>query len=395
MKVIIAHNNYEITGGAEVFFHETARVLKKNGHEVALFCSYNENVNSKWKKYFPKNINYTNSKIEAMFQFKEMVYSKRSKESFKRLIEDFKPDIIHVFGIYIKLTPSFLEVCRQKGIPIVMSCNDYKHITPNYKLYPQNQQERFKRRQSLSKNLFYDVGNYIEFMIHKFLDIYRRNVNTFLFASNFMAEETEKYWGKETFKWDILKNPFNSNDFKISKIQKDYYLFFGRLSEEKGVDILIKAAAKNKECKLKIIGDGPEKNRLIKLAKKLKAENVDFCGPMWGNDLEEVLSKSRFVVVPSLWHENFPYVILQSFALGKAVIGSSVGGIPELIQENYNGYLYENDDIVDLASKIKFLWENNSIAVKMGGNAKIFSDKNFNDENFYKNLIKIYKRTLQ
>ncbi len=395
MKVIIAHNNYQTTGGAEVFFHETARVLKKNGHEVALFCSYSDNVNSKWKKYFPKNINYTGSKIDAIFHFNEMVYSQKTKESFKRLIKDFKPDIVHVFGIYIKLTPSFLDICRHKNIPVVMSCNDYKHITPNYKLYPSNQQERFKRRPSLNKNLLYDVGNYIEFMFHKFLDIYRKNINTFLFASNFMAKETEKYWGKETFKWDILKNPFNSNDFKISTIQEDYYLFFGRLSEEKGVDILIKAAAKNKECKLKIIGDGPEKNRLIKLAKKLKADNVDFCGPLWGNDLKEILSKSRFVVVPSLWHENFPYVILQSFALGKPVIGSSVGGIPELIQENYNGYLYENDDIIDLASKIKFLWENNSIAVKMGSNAKIFSDKNFNDENFYKNLIKIYKRTLQ
>lgn len=392
MKVILVHNNFSITGGAEVFFHETARILKDNGHEVALFCSHEEEIKSVWKDYFPKTIDYKKNKLHAILNFNEIIYSLKSKRSFANLVNDFKPDLVHVFGIYVKLTPSILHVCKKNKIPVLMSCNDYKHITPNYKLFPKSSRKKSSQKVFINKQNLFNVGNYIEFKFHEKMNIYRKNIDEFLFASNFMAVETEKHWGANTFKWSILKNPFNSLKYKPGRIDGNYYLYFGRLSKEKGVDILIKAASENSHCKLKIVGDGPEKNNLIDLSKKLKTNNIEFCGPLWGSELDKVLYGSRFTVVPSIWHENFPYVILQSFAMAKPVIGSRVGGIPELIKDNYNGLVYDFDNVNELASKIKFLWDNNSVAINMGQKAKLVSDKNFNDEVFYNNIINIYNK---
>ncbi len=393
MKVLLVHNNYIPIGGAEVFFHETNRVLKKNNIETALFSAYEDgqNIDSKWKSYFPKVKNHKKNLFYSLFNFMEIIHSKESKKKFQKLINDFQPDVVHVFAIYMRITPSILEVCRKKNIPVIMSCNDYKHLTPEYKLYP------FKKRglsfnSNILINLSAKIGNCIDFYFHKIMKTYDRGISMYLFASNFMAKETKHRWRNKKYEWDILRNPYNSIKNIPNYKNEDYCLYFGRLSNEKGVDVLIKATKMSNHCKLKIVGNGPYRKYLEKLSSK-NENKIEFLGEIWGNELERLIKNSKFVVCPSIWHENFPYVIIQSQSFGKAVIGSNVGGIPELVDHKISGFIYQYDNYKMLSNYMDKLWNDNDLVIKMGKNAKKNADNQFNDDIFFEKLMCIYNKS--
>lgn len=401
MRVLLCHNNHIVQGGAEVFVHEVARVLEAHGHEVAYLAVWEEQSDSVWKDYFPESVDYKGNKWQAISNFPRLIYSKASKASARAIVEKFKPDIVHCFAIYTKLTPSILDVFRESHIPVVCSFNDYKHICPNYKLFHHGSlceacrtgvYLHAVRNRCSHGSLLYSAANAMEAYVHKWLDIYRRNVDLFLFASEFMARKTEEFWGEQTFKWELLRNPFESRSFSVSKELGDYVLYFGRLIDEKGVHVLLEAARKAEAVPIIIVGDGPDLPKLEDRAAELGLRNVTFLGAKWGAELDTILNRSRFVVVPSLWHENFPYVIVQSFAMGKPVIGTDRGGIPELVAHEERGIIYPATSADCLAKAMRALWNDDAAVRRMGRNAKEFADDQFNDARFYDRLIEIYSR---
>lgn len=405
MKILLLHNNWAVAGGAEVFYLDVGRVLKDNGHEVAFFSAQEESsLDSEWGKYFPEVANYdSGTLVSRVAAFPAMVYNRKAKENLARLIADFKPDLIHAFAIYVKLTPAILDAAREVGVPVVMSCNDYKHICPNYKLFHHGQVcedcKGGKFYQAVVNrcchgSLAYSVASGVEAYAHNLMNIYRKNVHTFLFASEFMAHKTEEFWGAEKFRWRKLTNPFDATKFEYSEISEDYILYFGRLIDEKGVNVLLDAMALLPNVRLVVVGDGPDRIALEQQAKLLGLKQVEFVGPKWGSELDNMLRRCRFVVVPSLWHENFPYVILQSFAFGKPVVGSMRGGITELVPQGERGLVYEATDASGLAQCIGQLWGDKPATLRMGQAAKHYVDETFNDNNFYHNLMDIYREVL-
>lgn len=404
MKILLCHNNYTKRGGAEVFYHEVGRVLSANGHEVAYFSVADECLEIPWRDYFPHVVQHNHGNFFARVRrFPNLIYNYNAKSAMKRIINDFKPDIVHVFAIYIQLTPSILDAARQAKIPVVMSCNDYKLICPNYKLYHHNhiceecRGHNFYRavvNRCCHNSVIYSVASSIEAYTHHWLNIYRKNIHTFLFASEFMAQKTEEFWGAETFRWQILRNPFDASTHKMSTASGDYLLYFGRLIDEKGVQLLLEAAAMVPEVPLVVVGDGPDLHQLQKQTRLNKLDQVRFAGPLWGADLDEVLRNCRGVVVPSLWHENFPYVILQAFAVGKPVIGSNRGGIPELVKHGERGLIFDADKVENLAKSMKQFMTDEILTRNMGIAAKHYVDKEFNDERFYTRLMQIYSEVL-
>ncbi len=405
MRILLVHKFFHITGGAEVFFFEVGRVLSSQGHDVIYFSTNNEcNESSKYSQYFVDPPDYKNGSIvNKILGIRKIVYSKDAKLKFKKLLEDFHPDIIHIFGIHTHISPSILDVCNTMNIPVVMSCNDYKHICPNYKLFHHGQVcEDCKGNKFFNaiknrccKNSFiFSVASSIESYTHEALNLLRKNVHTFLFASEFMAHKTEEFWGSETFRWKMLRNPFDTKKNLIYGDVGNYFLYFGRIIDEKGIDILIDAANLAPDINIVIIGDGPSRQLLINQLKILKLSNVQFIGAKWGDDLNDYLRNCRCVIVPSLWHENFPYVILQAFAAGKPVIGSNRGGIPELIQGEQHGIVYDALDPSALVSAMRKIMGDSYAAHQMGERARRFVENEFNDESFYKQLMTIYQEVL-
>lgn len=403
MKILLAHKFHSLTGGAEVFYFEVARVLKQNGHEVAFFSTASEsNIKTGDREVFVQAPNY-NSKnlIKKTTALLDIFYSQDKMLEFEKIILDFKPDIIHVFAVHVHLTPSILEAAKKHNIPVVMSCNDYKHICPSYKIYDGNSNCELCKggkfynaafKKCCKGSLAFSLASTIEAYVHEHKRVYDRLVDKYLFASEFMLEKTKEFWPNKQVSYGKLKNPFKPFDYE-PQFTGDYGLYFGRIIDEKGVDRIVDAA-RNIDVPIKIIGDGPDLSKLKSIVSDEDIRNIEFLGPMWGSELTAVLQQAKFVIVPSLWHENFPYVIFQAFASGKPVIGSKRGGIPELIQSD-KGILFEPDNIHELETAILKLWGDSALCESMGRNARNYIVEEFNDERFYQDIMENYRSVLE
>lgn len=244
LRVLLVHNNYAVQGGAEVFVREVARVLEENGHEIAYFCADQTDEDVVGADFFVKAPDYQSSPVlDKIRNLPKFIYNRTAKERMSALIADFKPDVVHTFAIYVRLTPAVLEAAKEHGVPVALSCNDYKHLCPNYKLFHHGRVcddckgGRFYKsftnnccRESRSVSFVSMLEGYA----HEYLDIWRKNVSTFLFASVFMAEKTEDFWGKGRVNIEMLRNPFGVANNYVAPQAGDYVLFFGRLIQEKG-----------------------------------------------------------------------------------------------------------------------------------------------------------------
>ncbi len=403
MRILLAHKYHNLKGGAEVFYFEVARVLKEHGHSVAFFSTESpDNAQCDDPFFGVAGPSYERPGfLERVAGSRDMFFSPANKQSMLRAIDSFEPDLIHAFAIHVHLSPSILEAARERGVPVVMSCNDYKHICPNYKLYDGRdiceacKGQRFYHavlKRCCKDSLVFSTASAIEAYVHEHRKVYDRLVGRYLFSSSFMLEKTREFWPGKKVSYGVLRNPFDVSQYS-PHFEGDYALYFGRIVEEKGVDRIV-TAAESGAVPIKIVGDGPELERLKQTAASRGIGNIEFLGPAWGDALQQILHRARFVLVPSVWHENFPYVILQAFAAGKPVIGSRRGGIPELVSED-RGLLFEPDDAAELRACIGKLWESPALCSQMGRLAREYVEREFSDAKFYADLISHYRAVLQ
>jgi glycosyltransferase involved in cell wall biosynthesis len=326
------------------------------------------------------------------------IWDGRKKHAVKKALEEFGADLLHVFAINVHLSPSIVFAAKELGIPVVGTFNDYKHICPNYKLFHHGRicydckGYNFAaaiRNRCCKDSRALSVASALEAYVHRKLDVYDQ-FDHFTFSSDFLAYVTTEFWKDRSFSWSKLRNPFDSCSFEAGETYEPYGLYFGRLIDEKGVDRLVEAARDIPDFVIKIIGDGPDMERLQAMASQ-GAPNVEFLGPMWSPELDDILGNARFVVVPSIWHENFPYVINQSFALGRPVIGSDRGGITELVSHGERGLIFDPDSPEELVACMRRLANDEKEARTMGKRAKVYSDDLFNDTNFFEDLKRAYE----
>lgn len=404
LRVLLAHNQYSVTGGAEVFYHEVARVLRANGHEVAMFSCAEPGLEVQGADLFPAVPRFDEGGMLAkLARLPSIIYNRDARARFAEMITRFRPDIIHAFAIYGRLTPSILDAARDAGVPVVLSCNDYKHLCPNYKLYHHGQiceqckGDRFHRalaNRCCHESLSISAASMVEAYVHSGLEVWRKNVSCFLFASQFMAAKTEEFWGKDKVRIDFLQNPFDAANHYVPAKAGGYLLYFGRLIGEKGVGVLLDAAQRAPEVPVVVVGDGPDRAALESRAAGL--DNLRMVGPAWGEDLACWLEGARAVVVPSLWHENFPYVILQAFAAHLPVIGTNRGGIPELVEAGPHGWIYDAPDARALAGAMRTAMATaDSQILKMGRAARAYAEETFSDAAIYRRLREIYSGEIQ
>src|SRR5680860_25939 len=229
---------------------------------------------------------------------------------------------------------------------------------------------------------------------HSILNIYKKNISAFIAPSNFMKNKIVEY-GWDEDKFSVIYNPYTasleaSENEKRSAIKDEYLLYFGRLSKEKGLSTLIEAI-KISSRKLKLVGRGPEKENLEKLAKELGAD-VEFLGFKSGQELKDIIMKAKATVIPSIWYENMPLSLLEALNLGCPVIASNIGGMPEIIKEGKNGWLFRPGDESDLADKIKDLdkYEKKIMSEDVRKSVAHLSTKNNLDE-----VCAVYSKVIQ
>jgi glycosyltransferase involved in cell wall biosynthesis len=232
--------------------------------------------------------------------------------------------------------------------------------------------------------------------LHKFLKIYENNVDIFISPSNFLKEKILEWEILKPEKIIVMPHFINLERFKInqsktfSKAEKNYFLYFGRLSHEKGLKTLISAMKYVKDGKLLIAGTGPEEKGLKIQIKKENLTNIKFLSYLNFEELKSVIQKCLFTVLPSIVYESFGLTILESYAFGKAVLGSNLGAIPEIVKNEKTGLLFEAGNIKDLANKINLMLANKERTREMGKQGQKKIELEHRPEQYYEKLIKIY-----
>lgn len=351
MKILLANKFYYRRGGDCIYMLNLERLLKEKGHEVAIYAmNYPENEDSEWKKYWPSNM----SKLDA---FTRPFGSRQVVRGFTQLLDDFKPDVVHLNNIHTQLSPVIAKIAHEYGIRVVWTLHDSKLVCPCYTCMCNGKwcTECFTdktaviRHRCMPGNIPGAVIGYLEARkwnkerLQEYTDL-------FLPPSQFMADTCiEGGYDKEKFQ--VLCNFIDVSKVQNPSFEKgDYYVFLGRLTSVKGIKTLCKAAAQL-DKRMIVIGDGPLNEELKTKCEELGAP-IEFKGQMQWNDFRPILEGARFMVLPAEWSENNPLTVIEAQSLGTPVLGARIGGIPELIEEGVNGMTFTSGDVDDLKDKI-------------------------------------------
>lgn len=393
MKILLANKFYYRRGGDCIYMLNLEKLLKAHGHEVAVFAmDYPENLDTPWKKYFPKNM----SKLMA---FTRPFGSHEVKSTFKKLLDDFKPDVVHLNNVHTQLSPVMAELAHQRGIKVVWTLHDYKLLCSRYDCLKNGNticETCFKGdKKACLDNKCMKGSKLASFIGYKEAIVWNRerleaSTDVFICPSQFMADKmVQGGFSKSKMQTlcnfiDVEKCKFSStdgtdytDDVKLLPKKEDYYCFIGRLSHEKGAKTLIEAA-NQLPYKLVIIGGGPLMDEL----KSVAHTNIEFVGFKQWDDIKQFVGKARFSVIPSEWYENNPLSVIEAQCLGTPVLGANIGGIPELTD-----YTFSSGNIADLKTKIEKMWNLEFDYQQIASDAQ----HRYDAETYYDKLINIYK----
>lgn len=354
MRILQVNKFLYPKGGAELYMFGLSQTLKQQGHEVAFFgMDHPNNPDLPYRKYWVKNVDFKQAKGLGKFKAApRLIWNREAKRNFRGLIAEFKPDIIHCHNIYHQISPSILPEAKKAGIPVVMHLHDYKLVSADYLMFHDGK----PCQRCAGASIWHCVrhrcyGSYgasflvaLETWINRdILDIYRRNVDRYISPSRFV-EKMFVQAGYPGEKITQITNFIVPAEFVPESEEKDYLLYFGRLSREKGIDVLIKALASTNHT-LKIAGAGPEEGKLKDMVKALGLESqVEFTGFQDHAQLDRLIREAKAVIFPSIWFENAPLSLLESLARGKICLASNIGGMPEVIEHGDNGLLFKPGD---------------------------------------------------
>ena len=353
MKIVLVNKYWYERGGTERVLFLTKRLLEELGHEVEIF-GMKDKRNIFENEYFVESVEYDKmSFLQKAWAAKDIFRNAAAQKKFALLLQKFQPDIVHFHNIYHQLSFALVEETSRRKIPAVMTLHDYKMISPSYTLYHHGAVDTSCVGGKYYRCVLNNCMESLPESILASLEAYSRDsrgiakkIDAFIAPSEFMKALCIGAGMQE--KIEVISNPIEKESFDEYQ-EKEYVGYTGRLSQEKGVEYLIAAAAQTPEIHYKIAGTGPDEARLKTLAKDLP--NVQFVGWLDGENLFRFISEARLLAVPSVWYENYPYSILRPQQLRKVVVGSDIGGIPELLPENC---LFEPKNIADMVERIRF-----------------------------------------
>jgi len=329
MKVLIVHNRYKILGGEDLSTEAEVALLRCNGVEVDTFYVNNADIDIKHRATLAMNT----------------VWSKHFYREIREKIEQEKYDLVHVQNFFPLLSPSIFYACQKAGTKVVMSVRNYRLICPNAQMYVNGSvcmecvgkkipvQAIWKKCYRKSAVTTSAVVAMLAF--HNFLNTWKNKVDGYICVSEYVKSQlTLGGFGREKL---FVKHNFVTTGLEPCFENGEYYIFAGRLSEEKGIDILLNSFRLSSK-KLVIVGDGP----LAETVRTFADENPNtvYLGRKSLEEIYLLISKARALIFPSKWHEPFGRTIVEAFAHGTPVIASAMGGITELIRDKHNGILF-------------------------------------------------------
>lgn len=406
-RVLMASKFFHRRGGAEAYAFYLSQSLTDAGYEVIPFAmAHPENDDSRYAEYFVSQVDMVEGLRSRSFAQRakvavRVIYSGEAARRIAQLCRAAHPDIAHLHNIYHHLSPSILGALKGQGVPIVMSLHDYKLICPTYLLLaPDGVCERCRggrfhqavihrcSKGSLSASLLVAAEAYV----HRFLGSYDQ-VDAFICPSRFLLEKMVAH-GLPRAKMVHIPYFAPVDEFKViaGAAKGEYVVYFGRLSAEKGLTTLLAAMTRVRHIPLVIVGEGADGDRLRAQARELGLSNVSFLARVAKPALADLVGRSRYAVLPSECYENFPVSVLEAFSMGRTVIGSRIGGIPELVRDGETGLLFQPGDPDDLAAKLDYLFQRPAMAEELGLQARGFAETHFEPRQLTDQITQLYSR---
>ncbi|MDR2119535.1 MAG: glycosyltransferase [Tannerella sp.] len=391
-RILLANKFYYPRGGDCTAVLTTEELLKAHGHEVAVFSmQHPNNISSPWEGYFPEEVSFSAPQLSGRLKAARRLFRPSDVVTkFERLLNDFRPHVVHLHNIHSYLSPAVAQVAARKGIRVVWTLHDYKPICPAYSCLRNGKpcelcftnRSGVLTRRCMKNSRAASLLAWMEALYWNRRKL-ERITDVFITPSLFMKEKMIAA-GFRPQQIETLHN-FMYRQIPPPAGKGDYYCYVGRLSEEKGLETLLEAAIQL-PYPLKIIGDGP---LFRSLSTRYPQAHIKFMGRMPSERLLPVVQRARFLVMPSIWYENNPYSIIEALCAGTPVLGARIGGIPELIEAGRNGDLFTSGDVEGLRNGIISAFRRFSASYPFGEIAASAQNK-FNAETFYEQLMKLY-----
>lgn len=367
MKILLVNKFLHPNGGSETYIFKLGSCLQEHGHEVQYFGMEHEGriVANRVNAYTSNMDFHGGSKIAKLTYPLKTIYSAEARKKIRLVLDDFQPDVCHLNNFNYQLTPSIILEIRkwekQTGhkCRILYTAHDYQLVCPNHMCNNPNTHENCEKclgghflnctkgrciHGSLAKSA---IGT-MEATFWKWMGVYQQ-IDSIICCSDFMKTklDTNPALANKTVALHNFIDPMEQKEVQ----KKDYILYFGRYSQEKGIATLVQVAKELPEISFVFAGSGPLEHLLNHVP------NIKNVGFQTGEALEKLIREARFTVYPSEWYENCPFSVMESQLYGTPVLGADIGGIPELITHGYTGALFPHADAEALKRQILDLWE--------------------------------------
>ena len=398
MKILMVNKFLYPRGGSESYMLYLSEYLKKMGHEIEFFGMYDENntVGNSLGLY-TSNMDFHSKGLKRFLYPFKIIYSIEAKKKIMRVIDDFKPDIVHMNNINFQLTPSIIYGIKKKGIPLVQTVHDYQMICPNHLLYNFEKNTPCEKcvrgthincikNKCIHGSFVKSVLGVIEAKVYSWLKTYKK-VDLYISPSNFLENKLLSAKSYYKGKTKTIHNFINKEKFSgESKTPGSYIVFVGRLSKEKGIENIADAARLLPEFEFLVAGSGPDEEILRDIP------NVELLGFLTGDKLLEVMGNAKVLLLPSVCYENCPLSILESHALGVPVVTMNSGGMKELVKDGITGTLVNEPTPEGIAEKLKETLENEDYYNSLKENCIKEKDKILSVKDYADILIREYEK---
>lgn len=385
MKIMLVHVRYRLKGGEDAVFDNEVKLLRDNGEDVIPVSFSNDEI---------KDSGFINKIISGL----NTIWSFKYYRIMSQLLKDEKPDVVHFHNTFPLLSPSVYKACYDNNIPVVQTLHNYRWGCPAATFYRDGRVCELCMTNGLINSVRYGcyrnsraatlvVAAMMKFS--KWRNVFDRYVSKIIvltqFAKNKMTEA-----GLPVAKI-VVKPNFTFNEDSMSDEKGSYALFIGRLSDEKGIKLLANALVGMSEniC-VKVAGNGPDYEDIRKLI-DVKNINMELLGSLGKPALSDAIMSCSLVVVPSLWYEGFPMVLLDAYSHGKPVLISNIGGLPELVVPGVTGQVFEVGSVDSLRNELTIMMSDPEKLEMMGKNAYHKYKDEYSAENNLSRLKDIYQ----
>lgn len=379
MKILIAHNSYQLQGGEDAVVDAEIALLRQYGHDVYVYRRHNDELNAM-------------SRPAAALT---TIWSKRSASAIENLCREFHPDIIHMHNSFPLISPSLYWIAARQNVPVIQTLHNFRLLCPQA-IFLRNEKicedciGKFPWR-SVTRKCYRDSAlqsAVVTGMLgaHRMLGTYRQKITRYIALNAFCRDKLIQ--GGLPAPLFRIKPNFIDSAVRPDWVARHGGLFVGRLSSEKGLDVLANAVTGAELRDISVIGSGP----LEPLATATFSALYHGFRPL--DEIIERMRASLFLIVPSICYESFPRTIVEAFACGLPVIASRLGALPDLVQDGITGLLFNPGDAADLAAKIAWAQSNPLQMLKMGQAARKEYELKYTPQQNYQTLIGIYEEAI-